>query len=198
MLRAGGNAVDAAAAVQLALAVVEPLASGLGGGAFWLVRSARGETLILDCRETAPPLASTADQFLDPGGTVVDTSAPATRGLTVGVPGTLLGIAEALHRWGTLDLPAVLRPAIELAEQDVPASEFLATRLQQHVERLRLNSAAASVFLPGGEPLLPASRCVRPTWLERCACCRLGAQTSCTGASLGWPWWRPYKPMAGD
>ena len=54
MLRAGGNAVDAAAAVQLALAVVEPLASGLGGGAFWLVRTARGETLILDCRETAP------------------------------------------------------------------------------------------------------------------------------------------------
>lgn len=124
VLKAGGNAVDAAAAVQFALNVVEPQSSGIGGGAFLLIHLAKtGENVVVDARETAPA-AATADQF----------SAHAFRensesGLSVGVPGTLAGFAEAQRRWGRQTLAAVLKPAIALARDGFAVTPYLAKSL---------------------------------------------------------------------
>jgi gamma-glutamyltranspeptidase/glutathione hydrolase len=160
MLRAGGNAVDAAAAVQFALNVAEPLASGIGGGAFELIQLASGETFVLDSRERAPA-AATADQFLGRDGLPLDEDMRCASGLAVGVPGTLMGQAVALSHWGSLPLARTLQPAIALTEEGVPVSVFMARRLEQHRAKLRLDPASAELYLPDGEPLRAGDRLVQ-------------------------------------
>lgn len=112
ILEAGGNAIDAAAAIQFALNVVEPHNSGIGGGSLMMVYlAATGETFMVDSREKAPGKAS-PDMFQG-----LDFDLASTSGVSVGVPGTLLGLSTALERWGALSLADVLQPAIELAEE---------------------------------------------------------------------------------
>ncbi|MHC1741503.1 MAG: gamma-glutamyltransferase [Syntrophobacteraceae bacterium] len=112
ILETGGNAIDAAAAIQFALNVVEPHGSGIGGGGFMLVYLAEaGESFMLDSREKAPERA-TPNLFQG-----LDFELASTSGVSVGVPGTLLGLSTALDRWGTLSLADVLQPAIKLAEE---------------------------------------------------------------------------------
>lgn len=157
VLRRGGNAVDAAAAVHSTLGVVEPLASGFGGGAFWLIYwHQHDRTYALDAREVAPA-AATADMFLDPTGAPGDDNERAASGLAVGVPGAVQGLEEVLRRFGTADLEQTLQPAIAAAENGVPVSAFMAGRLglgsPNNRERLALSPTAAAAFLPGGAPL---------------------------------------------
>ena len=114
VLRDGGNAVDAAVAVQFALAVTFPNAGNLGGGGFMLVHTAAGETSI-DYRETAPAAAH-RDLFLDAKGDVVpglslDTARAA------GVPGTVAGMWLAHRKFGRLPWKRLLEPAIRLADE---------------------------------------------------------------------------------
>src|SRR5205823_1656462 len=161
MLRAGGNAIDAAAAVQLALNVAEPLASGIGGGAFSLIHLASGEMLALDSRERAPA-GATADQFLGADGQPIPWEEQCASGKAVGVPGTLMGLDLALGRWGRLPLARVLRPAIELAEGGLPVSAFMARRLEPQVAKLARDTASAAIFLPGGRPLQAGDLLVQP------------------------------------
>jgi gamma-glutamyltranspeptidase/glutathione hydrolase len=161
MLRAGGNAIDAAAAVQFALNVAEPLASGIGGGAFSLIHLADGEMLALDSRERAPA-GATADQFLGTDGWPIPCEEQCASGKAVGVPGTLMGLDLALGRWGRLPLARVLRPAIELAEGGLPVSAFMARRLEPQVAKLARDPASAAIFLPGGRPLQTGDRLVQP------------------------------------
>jgi len=116
MLRAGGNAIDAAVATAFALGVTEPYHSGIGGGGFLLIRLASGETIALDARETAPA-AARPDLFTGPG---VAPDASRTGGLSVATPGLVAGLALALERWGTKPLAEVLEPAIRLAEEGFP------------------------------------------------------------------------------
>ncbi len=112
VLRAGGNAVDAAIATSFALAVVNPEAGNLGGGGFMVVRMANGEAAALDYRERAP-LAATRDMFLDAEGNLTDGSVVGH--LAVGVPGSVMGLWEAHQRFGTLPWNDLVAPAIELA-----------------------------------------------------------------------------------
>jgi gamma-glutamyltranspeptidase/glutathione hydrolase len=116
MLRAGGNAVDAAVATAFALGVTEPYHSGIGGGGFLLIHLASGETIALDARETAPA-AATPDMFVAPG---VAEDASRNGALAVATPGLVAGLALALERWGTKPLAEVLAPAITLAEEGFP------------------------------------------------------------------------------
>lgn len=110
-LEKGGNAIDAIAAIQFAMNVVEPLFSGIGGGGFMVIHLAKtNETFMLDCREKAPA-AATANQFQFPG------SPSMSNGLAVGVPGTLMCVDTALKNWGTTTLAEALQPAITLADQ---------------------------------------------------------------------------------
>ncbi len=125
MLNEGGNAIDAAAAIQFALNVVEPQSSGIGGGAFLMVYVAREHrTYVLDARETAPA-AATADQFVGR-----DFRQNSTSGLAVGVPGTLAGFSDALQRWGRLPLSKTLQPAIRLARKGFKVGPYLAHAVQ--------------------------------------------------------------------
>ena len=161
ILAQGGNAIDAAAAVQFALNVVEPQSSGIGGGGFMLVHLAKtGETFFIDSRERAPAAAS-ADMFA-PDGLPIEFQQASTSGLAVGVPGTLRGIDTALHRWGTMKLAATLAPAIELAERGFRVNRFLAADIANDDGRTQLQPETAATFRPGGVPLAEGDWLVQP------------------------------------
>jgi len=115
MLKAGGNAVDAAVAVGFALAVTFPVAGNLGGGGFMLVRMKNGDAHFLDYRERAPA-AATADMYLDAQKNVVPHLS--TVGYkAIGVPGTVAGLVYAEKTYGKLTLKQVMAPAIKLASE---------------------------------------------------------------------------------
>ena len=165
ILRQGGNAIDAAAAVQFALNVLEPQSSGIGGGAFMIIYLAKWKkTVVIDSRETAPA-AATPDMFAGQSFSVRSTS-----GYAVGVPGTLKGVATALDKWGTMSLGEVLDPAIALAENGIRIS----SRLADSILNSRLNNepgdpaydVARSVFRPGGIPLAEGDLLVQPDLAE--------------------------------
>lgn len=113
MLKAGGNAVDAAVATGFALAVVHPSAGNIGGGGFMLIRMHDGETHFLDYREKAPGRA-TATMYQDKQGNVVPNLSREGY-LAVGVPGSVKGMVHAQQQFGKLTLKQVMAPAIELA-----------------------------------------------------------------------------------
>ena len=156
ILAAGGNAVDAAAAIQFALNVVEPQFSGIGGGGFMMVHlAADNATFILDSREKAPA-AATPDMFVGQSFAAASTS-----GHSVGVPGTLRGIDQALRRWGSLSLADTLAPAIRLAEEGFAINRFLAADTAD--PRTSLQPETRAVFrLPGGNPLPEGHRLIQP------------------------------------
>jgi gamma-glutamyltranspeptidase/glutathione hydrolase len=114
IMKAGGNAVDAAVAVGFALAVVYPQAGNLGGGGFMLIRLADGKTHFIDYRERAPASA-TASMYLDSKGNVIE-GASAIGYKAIAVPGSVAGMMYAEKKYGTLALAQVIAPAIRLAE----------------------------------------------------------------------------------
>ncbi len=113
ILKAGGNAVDAAVATGFALAVVHPPAGNIGGGGFMLIRMADGKTHFLDYREKAPA-AATRDMYLDAQGNVIP-EASEIGYKSIGVPGSVAGLALAEKKYGKLTLKQVMEPAIKLA-----------------------------------------------------------------------------------
>jgi gamma-glutamyltranspeptidase/glutathione hydrolase len=115
ILQQGGNAIDAAVAVGFALEVVYPEAGNIGGGGFLLFRRADGEVHFLDYREKAPAKA-TANMYLDSKGNVVP-EASTIGALSIGVPGSVAGLAYAEEHWGKLGLKQVMAPAIRLARE---------------------------------------------------------------------------------
>jgi gamma-glutamyltranspeptidase / glutathione hydrolase len=128
ILKQGGNAVDAAVAVGLALAVTYPAAGNLGGGGFMVVRMADGRAVAIDYREVAPARAS-RDMYLDVSGNVVP-RASLVGHRAAGVPGTVAGLALALEKYGTMKWPDVVEPARRLAEEGFPVSRDFARSLQ--------------------------------------------------------------------
>ena len=147
VLAAGGNAIDAAVATGLALAVVNPEAGNLGGGGFMMIRLDDGGVHALDHRETAP-LAATRDMFLDEEGNLTDRSVLGH--LAAGVPGTVAGLWEAHRRFGMLEWGALVEPAIHLAAGFEVTGRLVST-LEAARDRILLFPASARVFLPGGE-----------------------------------------------
>jgi gamma-glutamyltranspeptidase/glutathione hydrolase len=113
ILKKGGNAVDAAVAVGMALAVTYPVAGNLGGGGFMLVRMATGETVAIDYREVAPRLA-TRGMYLDAKGNAIP-EASLVGSRAAGVPGTVAGFALAQQKYGKLSWREVIEPARLLA-----------------------------------------------------------------------------------
>src|SRR6516225_8087732 len=127
VLKAGGNAVDAACATALALGVLHPEASGIGGGGFALVYVAKEKKVhALDFRERAPA-AITAAKFLKDGKAVPSLSKEG--GLAVAVPGEVAGLGEMVKRWGKKPFSACVDPAQKLAAKGAPASWRLADTL---------------------------------------------------------------------
>ena len=123
MLAKGGNAIDAAAAIQFALNVEEPMMTGIGGGAFIMIYSAKDKKVfVIDSRERAPYKAK-PNQFLNPDGSEMDFYEAQSMGIAVGVPGTLLGTATALKKFGTMKLADVMQPAIKMARDGIIISK---------------------------------------------------------------------------
>src|ERR1700732_2973350 len=118
IMRAGGNAVDAAVATGFALAVVHPQAGNLGGGGFMLIRMADGRARFVDYRERAPA-AATANMYLDAQGNVID-NASVVGYKAIGVPGSVAGLVYAEKEYGKLTLGQVMAPAIKLAQNGYP------------------------------------------------------------------------------
>jgi gamma-glutamyltranspeptidase/glutathione hydrolase len=147
ILANGGNAIDAAAAIQFALNVVEPQFSGIGGSCFMMIYlSKTGETIVVESREKAPA-AATADMFRG-----FDYQTASTSGLAVGVPGTLLGVATALEKYGTISLGESLQPAIRLAREGFHINRFFAANTED--PRTTYQPETKAIFrLRNGRPL---------------------------------------------
>jgi gamma-glutamyltranspeptidase/glutathione hydrolase len=149
VIAAGGNAFDAAVAVSATLGLVEPESSGLGGGGFFLLRSADGQTVFVDARERAPAAAS-RDMYLDAEGNPDRSKAVdgATAAAIPGLPAALVHIAE---RYGKLPLSESLKPAIRLARKGWRFGAKNHAMLGFRVETMKRSPAAAALFLRSGE-----------------------------------------------
>ena len=147
VLKAGGNAVDAAVAVGFALAVTYPAAGNLGGGGFMLARFADGRSTFIDFRERAPGKAS-RDMYLDTSGALTQDSLVGWR--ASGVPGTVRGLELAHKKYGRKPWTELLQPAITLAEQGFIVPFGLARSLSSASELLGRFTESKRVFLKGG------------------------------------------------
>ena len=163
ILRQGGSAMDAIAATLLALTVVEPQSSGIGGGGFLVYQDARAKgPATFDGRETAP-LAVTPTLFIKPDGTPQTGSEAAPGGRSVGVPGNLAMLALAHQRYGRLPWAALFAPAIALAEGGYVVSPRMAAAIAAKREVLSRTPAAAGLYLnPDGSAKTAGSRIINP------------------------------------
>ena len=146
ILRRGGNAIDAAVATGFALAVTHPDAGNLGGGGFMLISLAKtGEVIAIDFREMAPAGAS-RDMYLGSDGEVDNQLAQYSH-LSAGVPGTVMGMLDALETYGTMTRRQVMGPAIRLASKGFTMSPVLAESLESHREQLSADPSSIDYFL---------------------------------------------------
>lgn len=153
ILKKGGNAIDAAVAVQFALAVVYPNAGNIGGGGFMVYRSGKGEINTLDFREKAAAAAS-RNMYLDASGVpIVDKSLYGH--LAAGVPGSVDGMVEAHQKYGQLTWAQVLQPAINLAQNGFSITKRQAVELNSLHQKLMM-------FNPNGTALVN----LESTWKE--------------------------------
>ena len=153
ILRKGGNAVDAAVAVGLTLAVVYPEAGNIGGGGFMLIRTANGQTHSIDYREMAPA-AATRDVFVDKEGKLIKGEGSSTIGYRAsGVPGTLAGFDLALKKYGSgkISWRDVVEPARQFAENGFPLSYRLAELFKSYKKNLSAYPESNRVFLNSGK-----------------------------------------------
>lgn len=146
ILRQGGNAADAAIAVQFALAVVYPRAGNLGGGGFMVYRDHQGAVATLDFREKAPAAAE-RNMFLDSLGNVIP-HLSTTDILAAGIPGTVAGLSETYKKYGTIKPWArLVEPAIKLAEKGFSITRQEADRLNAYQESFKEVNSGPLPFL---------------------------------------------------
>jgi len=144
VLRAGGNALDAAVAAVAVLCVIEPQSTGIGGDCFCLYAPAgSGEVIALNGSGRAPA-AATLDYFESRGITALEP----TSAHTVTIPGAVAAWEKLLGAYGTKGLDELLRPAIGFAEEGWPVHPRVASDWREKMEKLR--ATGASAFLPGG------------------------------------------------
>jgi gamma-glutamyltranspeptidase/glutathione hydrolase len=159
VLAKGGSATDAAIAVMLALTVVEPQSSGVGGGGFLVHSGAEGLTTY-DGRETAPA-AATPTRFLDAGGNRLPRDKRVISGLSVGVPGNLALAAKAHAKHGKLEWAQLFQPAINLAREGFQMNRRLNESLTRSKGRADKSDAARKVFYGKDAEPLPVGAWVR-------------------------------------
>jgi gamma-glutamyltranspeptidase/glutathione hydrolase len=151
VLRAGGNAVDAAVAAAAVLGVTEPFSCGIGGGGFMVIRTAGGKVTTIDHRETAPA-AMRPDSFWEAGAPLPFNDARYS-GLSAGVPGTVAGWAEALRKYGTRPLSQLMQPAIDVARDGFVIDQTFFDQTQGNVDYFDDVPSSAALFLdPDGTP----------------------------------------------
>ena len=139
ILKKGGNAIDAAIAVQFALAVVYPNAGNIGGGGFLVYRDSKGKTDALDYREKAP-LKASEDMYWDKNGNAI-TDLSLYGQFAAGVPGTVDGMVKAHEKYGKLNWKELVQPAINLAQKGFKITKQQASELtNKHNDFVKYNS----------------------------------------------------------
>ena len=189
MLAAGGNAVDAAVAALFALTVVEPMMVGVFGAGHAHLRLPDGRHVAID-NYTVAPAAARPDMYRPlsdtwPDYMRVEGDRNALGALSVGVPGTLKGWCEVLERFGRLDLPTVLQPAIRHAARGFRATPYLCEAIQQCAADLSRFPDSAAVFLPGGAPPKSGDLVVQPAYAESLRAIADGGPGVLYGGALG-------------
>ncbi len=160
VLKDGGNAIDAAVAMGYALAVVHPCCGNIGGGGFMTIHLANGRDTFINFREKAP-LAATRDMYLDKKGNVVP--GLSTLGyLSVGVPGTVLGLDTALREYGSMTRAQVMAPAIRLAAQGYTLDAGDVALLDSASSKFVKQRNVAAIFLHNGKPYQAGERLTQP------------------------------------
>jgi gamma-glutamyltranspeptidase/glutathione hydrolase len=166
VMTAGGNAIDGAIAAALTLGVVNPSASGIGGGGFAMVYTAKDQKVtVLDFRETAPARYSSELLFPPPKPGEKPKSRWAwtgPKGWVVGVPGEPAGLEELSRRFAKKSLATDAAHAIALAQNGFVVGKHTAEQVAAFKERLATVPSMASSFLPGGQPVPFATRVKRP------------------------------------
>ena len=151
ILRAGGNAFDAAVAVSSTLSVVEPISSGLGGGGFFLLHDAKtGKDIFLDARETSPASA-TPQAFLDGRG-ALDPNRSQNGPWSAGIPGLPAALVELAGRYGRLPLRTTLAPAIRIAREGFPVYARLQKGYASRRSVMERYPGTRAVYLADGDP----------------------------------------------
>ena len=153
VLKAGGNAVDAAVAAAATLGVTEPYSAGIGGGGYFVYYNAKsGKVRTLDGRETAP-MKMPQDAFIDPATGKPYTFTPdlVTSGASVGTPGTLATWDKALGNWGTLSLGEALAPATKVARRGFKVDETFRQQTLDNEVRFAAFKDSKKLFLPKGD-----------------------------------------------
>nr|BAD22536.1 gamma-glutamyl transferase [Raphanus sativus] len=150
-LRKGGHAVDAAVATTLCVGVVNPMASGIGGGSFLIV-SQGSKAEAFDMRETAP-LAASKDMYKN------DANAKSIGALSMGVPGELAGLHEAWKRYGRLPWKPLFKPAIKLARDGFIVAPYLGRAISTHSSKILNDKGLRSIFSRNGQVLKPGDTC---------------------------------------
>ncbi len=150
VLQKGGNAIDAAVAVNFALAVVHPAAGNIGGGGFLVYRNSAGEKFALDYREKAPGKGS-RDMYLDQNGNAIPEKSQSGI-LSVGVPGTVAGVYEMHQKFGKLPWREIVHPSVVLARDGVELTEKEARGLnRQKNEFIKYNPGKTYLLNELGE-----------------------------------------------
>ncbi|KAJ0724172.1 putative aminoacyltransferase, Glutathione gamma-glutamate hydrolase [Helianthus annuus] len=153
VLQQGGHAVDAAVATALCLGVVNPMASGVGGGGFMVVRSAAtSQTLAFDFRETAP-LAASENMYEN------NLDAKYKGALSMGVPGEISGLHTAWSKYGRLPWKTLFDPAIRLAKDGFLVAPYLAGKISSNEAKIKGDPGLQQVFAPNGELLKAGDIC---------------------------------------
>jgi gamma-glutamyltranspeptidase/glutathione hydrolase len=162
VMKKGGNAVDAAVAVALALAVTWPEAGNLGGGGFMMIRTADGKAVAIDYRERAP-LAASRNMYLDASGNVIPGASTEGR-KAVGVPGTIAGLVLAHKKYGKLKWAELVEPARKLAADGFVVNEYLARSLTSKAanKKLHLFPESYRIFQRDGKPYVAGETFVQP------------------------------------
>ncbi len=189
MLAEGGNAVDAAIAALFTLCVVEPMMVGIFGGGMAHLRLADGRHVLIDGLCTAPA-ASRADSFRPVSETLPDYQEVAGRENAIGakavaVPGALAGWCEALSRFGTLGLAAVMAPAIRHAARGFAVTPYLSECIAEVAGDLARDAEIARLYLPGGAPLAAGRRLVMGDFAEILRLIAREGPASLYGGALG-------------
>ncbi len=153
VLRAGGNAADAAVAAAATLGVTEPFSSGVGGGGYFVYYDARTHRVsTVDGRETGPA-AFRPDIFVDPAtGQPYAFATAVTSGLSVGVPGTPATWQTVAKRFGTKPVSALLQPAIRVAQRGFVVDQTFHDQVASNAARFAKFSSTSALYLPGGQP----------------------------------------------
>ena len=161
VLRAGGNAVDAAIATGLALAVVHPTAGNVGGGGFMVIRFPDGRATTIDFREKAP-LRAHPEMFVDPATGEYSSQIHHNSHVAVGVPGTVAGFDHAHRQYGSADWRSLVEPAVRMADDGVIMTPSLARSLAGVLPQMQRYPASVAAFSKDGTPYDAGERWRQP------------------------------------